>query len=531
MKIKKLVVDQSNSYQQQVDSGTSLISYSELEHWVKTGKYFRKLFSYSEVVLSIYRLDIFFKPFTTCAAIWLLAWRKATLVDQAGNQQNVDIVCLLKKFFQFLNDWIFKSKLLSSVEHEVTRFDPKNITKTSLNLLVSPIYIRTDLWFGVRAGGSVGHIAGVLNNLDSFTGKPIFLTSDEMPTIRQDIDQKVVRMDGSFCNFREISSFRFTNVFFDQALKQTNDSKISFVYQRYSLNNYSGLKLARHYNVPFVLEYNGSEIWINRNWGKPLTHEDLSQKIELLNLNHADSIVVVSQPMKDELETRGIESDKILVNPNGVDPIRYTPDINGIKIRDKYQLNSKIVIGFIGTFGPWHGAEVLTDAFGQLLNQFPAYRDQLRLLMIGDGAHMSVVKESLSRHQTMDECVLTGIVPQEEGPECLAACDILASPHVPNKDGTPFFGSPTKLFEYMAMGKAIVASDLNQVGEILSHRKTALLVKPGDTNALAAGIKDLIENSTLRNQLGKAARKEVLAKYTWHQHTTRIINHLVERCG
>ena len=54
-------------------------------------------------------------------------------------------------------------------------------------------------------------------------------------------------------------------------------------------------------------------------------------------------------------------------------------------------------------------------------------------------------------------------------PSYLAACDILASPHVPNADGTPFFGSPTKLFEYMAMGKCIVASDLDQVGEILEH--------------------------------------------------------------
>jgi len=69
------------------------------------------------------------------------------------------------------------------------------------------------------------------------------------------------------------------------------------------------------------------------------------------------------------------------------------------------------------------------------------------------------VVEALERHGTSDLTVLTGLVPQVEGRCYIAACDILASPHIPNPDGTPFFGSPTKLFEYMAMGKAIVASD------------------------------------------------------------------------
>ena len=66
-------------------------------------------------------------------------------------------------------------------------------------------------------------------------------------------------------------------------------------------------------------------------------------------------------------------------------------------------------------------------------------------------------------------------------PACPAAGDILASPPVPNADGSPFFGSPTKLFEYMAMGKGIVASDLDQIGDVLnarSDRPAAVMVTP-----------------------------------------------------
>ena len=81
----------------------------------------------------------------------------------------------------------------------------------------------------------------------------------------------------------------------------------AFVYQRYSLNNYTALKLARAYAVPFVLEYNGSEIWVNRHWGNALKYQALSARIEWLNLVAADLIVVVSKAMQDELVSRGTQ--------------------------------------------------------------------------------------------------------------------------------------------------------------------------------------------------------------------------------
>ncbi|MFQ5654682.1 MAG: glycosyltransferase, partial [Planctomycetota bacterium] len=108
----------------------------------------------------------------------------------------------------------------------------------------------------------------------------------------------------------------------------------------------------------------------------------------------------------------------------------------------------------------------------------------------------------------------------------LAACDILASPHVDNPDGTTFFGSPTKLFEYMAMGRAIVASDLAQIGEVLEHRRSAWLVPPGDPAALAEGIGALLEDPGLRRRLGREARELAVERHTWRTHTRRIIERL-----
>src|SRR5207302_139301 len=118
------------------------------------------------------------------------------------------------------------------------------------------------------------------------------------------------------------------------------------------------------------------------------------------------------------------------------------PDINGDRVRRAYGLDGSFVIGFIGTFGPWHGAEVLARAYVQLRQRHPELRDAVRLLMIGDGARMAATRAILVSGGALDATAFTGLVPQDDGPEHLAAADLLVSPHVTNPDGTPFFGSP-----------------------------------------------------------------------------------------
>jgi glycosyltransferase involved in cell wall biosynthesis len=200
------------------------------------------------------------------------------------------------------------------------------------------------------------------------------------------------------------------------------------------------------------------------------------------------------------------------VNPNGVDADRYRPDVDGSLVRARYGLSESVVLGFIGTFGPWHGAEILARAYVRLRTSHPSLAARVRLLMIGAGARMAEVKKILADGGSLDGT--------------LAACDVLVSPHVPNPDGTPFFGSPTKLFEYMAMGRGIVASNLDQIGEVLEHNRTALLVPPGDVDALASALSRLSDDRTLRECLGAEARRDVLERHTWRAHTQRTIDRL-----
>ena len=86
------------------------------------------------------------------------------------------------------------------------------------------------------------------------------------------------------------------------------------------------------------------------------------------------------------------------------------------------------------------------------------------------------------------------------------------------------FGSPTKLFEYMAMGKAIVASRLGQIGEVLVDNETAVLVEPGSARELADAILRLSGSRDLRERLGAAARRAAIERHTWKQNAQRVID-------
>jgi glycosyltransferase involved in cell wall biosynthesis len=119
--------------------------------------------------------------------------------------------------------------------------------------------------------------------------------------------------------------------------------------------------------------------------------------------------------------------------------------------------------------------------------------------------------------------VFPGLVPYGRVPEHLAACDILVSPHLPLEDGSPFFFSPVKLYEYMAAGRAVVAAALGQIGEVLREGETGLLHPAGDAGAFRRAIRTAAADPDLRRRLGEAARAEAAGSYTWRDNAARVL--------
>jgi glycosyltransferase involved in cell wall biosynthesis len=147
----------------------------------------------------------------------------------------------------------------------------------------------------------------------------------------------------------------------------------------------------------------------------------------------------------------------------------------------------------------------------------------VRWLLIGDGPLRRLVDDAIQTHRLDEHVDLPGLVPHAEMPCYLAACDILVSPHGRQADGGEFFGSPTKLFEYMAAGRAIVASAVGQIADVLEHERTALLVPPDDADALTAAILRLVDEPALRAELGRNARQAAVERHTWRQNAQRLL--------
>ncbi|HYG74490.1 MAG TPA: glycosyltransferase family 4 protein [Planctomycetota bacterium] len=533
MSVREIIIIKGGELREKPPADAVVYSVLSLKQWLVTGELLKHLFRYPTVRALVVQFEHHTKPLFTAVGAWILSRKETIIEDASGLKQRVDFGYICTRSRIYLRDLAAKGGLLRRLKTETETLLRETATPhppRRLNLSATPVYLRTDLVFGLKAGGSVGHIAGVLNNLDCFTGaKPVFISTDRIPTTREDLEKHILQPVDAFRDFINLQELAFNDDFIGRAREAIGNREVGFVYQRYSMGNFSGVRLSRERKIPFVLEYNGSEIWVARNWGRQLNHEKLYMDIEMINLQSADVIVVISTPLKEELVSRGIDAEKILVNPNGVDPAKYSPDVDGSAVRERYKLQGKTVIGFIGTFGKWHGAEVLAEAFGKMLQAHPELRENVRLLMIGDGMTMPQVKEALAKYNVGEACILTGTVPQQEGPAHLSACDILASPHVPNPDGTKFFGSPTKLFEYMAMGKGIVASKLDQIGDVLAHDDTAFMVEPGKVDSLVAGMRALIQDVPLRERLGRSAREAAVAKFSWKEHTRRIVDKLKER--
>ncbi len=407
-------------------------------------------------------------------------------------------------------------------------------------------YLNCNLWFGVKAGGSVGHISGVANALmDRGLKLALFAVGGRLL-----VDERAryvpLPPPGMLPMPVEMAYYRFGRRCIAQIRAELLRSPVDFIYQRLSLGNYSGVALSRELGVPLILEYNGSEAWVAKNWGRPLRFHSTAAMAEDVSIRHAHLIVTVSDVLRDELLARGVEPERIVSYPNCIDPKVFDP--RRFSVADRLAVRAElgfagedVVATFIGTFGQWHGVEVLAQAIRRLIEEQRARLDALRLkfLLIGDGQKMPLVREAMAGVDASNYVRLTGLVPQQQAPRYLAASDVLLSPHVANADGTRFFGSPTKLFEYMAMGRGIVASELDQIGAILQPavrvapggaecvgspcESVALLVPPGDQERLMQAIVLMAANPQLRETLGENARRLALEHYTWSHHVEAIL--------
>ncbi len=286
--------------------------------------------------------------------------------------------------------------------------------------------------------------------------------------------------------------------------------RVDAVYERYSLWSYAGLVFARTARLPFVLEVNAP---LRREQARyrTLDNEAAAADIEHFLFSGAGRVAVPSSQLLPYVVEHGARASAVQVMPNAAEPARYSRRGQRRKGR-----NEPFVVGFLGTLKPWHGLDNLFRAFRILYRGDASYR----LLIVGDGPMRRSLEKS-ARSMGMHAAVeFSGDVAHDEVPELLARMDVGVAPY----SALPgFYFSPLKLFEYMAAGLPVVASDIGQIREIVTNRKTGLLVPPGAIRPLAAAISGLRSRPAAAVNLSRAARTMIGRRYTWRHNADRVI--------
>jgi glycosyltransferase involved in cell wall biosynthesis/ubiquinone/menaquinone biosynthesis C-methylase UbiE len=398
------------------------------------------------------------------------------------------------------------------------------------------VYLRTDFWARINSGGSYGHTCYVAKELAAVTEKLVCF----MPHCYSLLDdfglhQIVLAPPGEHGN--EETILQATTHYYQLLKPALQALNPSYIYERLCLGNYTGVLLSQELNIPYIVEYNGSEISMMRSFGGgSYQYEDVYLKAEAAAFRQATLISVVSEVLKADLVARGVEPSKILVNPNGADLDAYAPLPPDQKSAHRQELglnDSDCVIGFIGTFGGWHGIDVLAAAIPKICQQLP----EARFLLVGDGNYKHLVDKEVAKHKLSERVLSFGRVPQQEGARLLKACDIYVSPHNSHMVDSRFFGSPTKIFEYMALGGGLVASDLEQIGQVLAPAlrvgdfedpnlmvtdQRGVLCTPGNTDEFVSAVVRLAQKPNLSQILGKNARQAVAEHYSWKSHIANL---------
>jgi len=286
-----------------------------------------------------------------------------------------------------------------------------------------------------------------------------------------------------------------------------------FVYERYALYTVAGRVCAMLFRLPFVLEVNAPLSLELRTHGR-LTFHGLAQRVEDWLCRSSDRTVVVSEAMRGIFTARGLSRDHFIVMHNGVDRSRFHPGLSGHLMRSRFGLEEACVAGFVGWIRPWHGVDLLIDALDLLRERVP----KLRLLIVGDGPAVPDLKCQVQRLCLDEHVLFSGPVKRDAVPEFIAAMDIAVQPDVTD------YASPIKLFEYLALGKAVVAPDKPNIAEVVTNEAQALLFTPGDAQSLAAALERLCTLPELRRRLEMAgARLIEEAGYDWLSNARRVL--------
>ena len=299
----------------------------------------------------------------------------------------------------------------------------------------------------------------------------------------------------------------------EKRLEQSHRARpFDLIYERYALWSAAGVRTGKILGIPTVIEVNAPLVEEQANFRKFVLREE-ARSIEAEVFSQATALAAVSSGVADYVLSRGAAMQNVHVIGNAVDAAAFRPDIAAASVPGI--ASDAFVIGFTGSLKAWHGTDVLLDAFALLREHIPAH-----LLIVGDGPERGALMERAAGHGITKAVTITGWVPHKDLPALIARMDAAVAPYPAVANN---YFSPLKLFEYLAVGRAIVASRIGQTAELLGASGSGLLVPPGHPAALADALLKVATDPDLATRLRQNAVRQA-RHHDWRANARRILD-------
>jgi glycosyltransferase involved in cell wall biosynthesis len=364
------------------------------------------------------------------------------------------------------------------------------------------------------SSGARAHILGVINGLkDNGLEVKEFIFGDILsknlqqhdfykPTKRNFYKRIVADLIRIFLNY------------LNQIKARKSIGQVDFVYERLGAFQTLGMLFKRK-GITWILETN-SIIHLEADKDrKSIFFVGICKFFERKAYEEADYIVCITNELKKMvIETFSISEDKIIVIPNGVDTSRFDPELYKTKSKEK------VIFGFVGNLIPWAGIDILIHAVHKLKD-----KSDLRVLIIGDGQCRDEW-EQLTKVFNLEHIItFAGRKPWSEIPEEIAGFDFCYSGQI-NTSADGMYHSPLKIYEYLSMGKPVIASAYQDAENLIENGINGYKFSPGSVDELYEVMMKCLNEKERFKSVSIHIRNQILNKHSWTRRVEDLLNNI-----
>ena len=356
----------------------------------------------------------------------------------------------------------------------------------------------------VRMPTDRAHGAQIIKNCEAFANHGVDLTL-VVPWRYTDIRKSPYEY------YKVEQNFKIKKIF---SIDLVRFGKLGFIIQTlsfalsafiYGLFNKSDIYYGRDHFALFLLSFFRSNmIWEPHDGKWNMVVRTVAKTVKL--------IVAITDGVKRHLVKRGIDQNKIIVAPDGVDLTQFSISISKEDARRRLGLpQDKKIVLYMGALEDWKGYKVLLGAL-------PLLHSEVHTVLSGGDKRQ--VEDLRLKHKE-DSVTFLGTTPYADLPINMQAADILIAPNTVRDDISRLFTSPLKIFAYMTSGIPMIVSDLPSMREVLNDQN-ALLVEAESPEAIAEGVKKLLSDRGLSESIARQAREDA-ESYTWRKRVDNIL--------